>query len=454
MGENEEVPPATGPHTPSSMQPQNALEESIRQYLRRLGQSDPDQHTKLLLARGGYEDRFQYFSRFLQPEHRRLLLVSGAGAGTEMLVAKDLGFDLVLGTEVGAEWARFSAMAVKDRPRCGVVLYDGACLPLRDGSITAIASGHIIEHTADARQYLHEHLRALCRGGVFFLEFPDRYHPLELHTNLPSFEWAPPLLRRFLYRRIAEAHSKRLPQRAALYSFIDASLQPVGVPDVFEWLASSPAGDCRVRHYYRPLPGYVRMILTRRPDGAPAAAAASAAAGTGSGQPPAGAGRAGGASADGAAAGACLQLLERMLHTVLEFFAAFQLAPAGVPPAQGQASEDDSAALEPLPSEPDMALRHLALWAERALAALGGPEWPVALSREPHASRLARLLLDYEAAVCERFGGRPLPSAKAEIPHAEPRPDHPARGFWRSLRTRLQPAWRGLAAAVSRSRPS
>src|SRR5260370_4832201 len=73
-------------------------------------------------------------------------------------------------------------------------------LPFEDGSFSFLASGHIIEHTSSPMHYLREQLRVLQAGGFLFLEFPSRYHSIELHTGTSSVEWLPAPLRSWALR--------------------------------------------------------------------------------------------------------------------------------------------------------------------------------------------------------------------------------------------------------------
>ncbi|MCS7042936.1 MAG: methyltransferase domain-containing protein [Arcobacter sp.] len=398
------------------------FEQQVREFIRSIGQSDPDQHTRLLLMRDGYADRFQYMARFLDGAHRSLLLVSGAAAGTELHVAREFGFHRVLGTEVDPGWARLASLSVQDLPDCCVLLYDGERLPLPDSSVHAIASGHIIEHTSGPRSYFLEHVRVLAEGGVFFLEFPDRFHPIELHTTLPGFEWAPPRLREFLYSRISECHRPSSPSLANLYASILRDLRPVGLPDIFRFASEWPEGHCRVEHFYRPLPGYVRMILRKGGGNAPT--------------PPPPAARTAVPPSDSlpapfpspepqAAAGAlpqCIAVLESALEAALHLFRA--MAVAGPPSLPGGADTQNTFHAAS-PPDGDLCLAALGRWTEAALSSLAGPGWAACLSQDPWRQQMDRLLLHYEREITRHFGGR-LASPPSPAPASGQRPSQPA----------------------------
>lgn len=259
------------------------LTDRLRSYLRSVGQQHFEKNLAELIAPGNFEDRFAYFDRFVPPAAKNAILVSGSAAGTELVVARQHGFELAIGTEVKPFLAALATRRVAGIGRCWSVVYAGDQLPFREGAFSAVAAGHVIEHTPNPSEYLSEHLRVLRPGGFMFLEFPDRNHPIELHTQLVGFEWAPGPIRDRFYEYLTAAHWLNGDQRR-MYHEVRTELQALSVSDIARMLARGNRA-ARVSHAYKPAPGFVRMVIARDPDGVPAEPARDASNGAGEAPP-------------------------------------------------------------------------------------------------------------------------------------------------------------------------
>lgn len=163
-----------------------------------------------LLGMGGFESRFNYLKSVVGdavfcPESK--ILVSGCGAGSEMLTARQFGFGHVYGVEVEEFWITVCQSRLRNMSNIHLSYYDGKTLPYNDDEFDVIASGHVIEHTKNPQEYLRECMRVLTGGGYLSLEFPNRYHHIELHTLLPSFEWLPRPVRNTILRGLFSSWS-------------------------------------------------------------------------------------------------------------------------------------------------------------------------------------------------------------------------------------------------------
>lgn len=157
-------------------------------YLKSLGQWNIDENVAGLMdVAGGYDDRFNYFMPFISDGLKARLLISGCSVGSELIVAKKFGFSKIFGTEVTQEYVAIAKERLKQDTTFQIDYYDGIRLPYSDSYFTMICSGHIIEHTTSPFRYLCEHLRVLSPKGIMFLEFPNRYNFIELHTNISPF---------------------------------------------------------------------------------------------------------------------------------------------------------------------------------------------------------------------------------------------------------------------------
>jgi ubiquinone/menaquinone biosynthesis C-methylase UbiE len=135
------------------------------------------------------------------------ILISGYSVGTEMIVAKEMGFGEVHGVEVLPFYYEVCQERIGAIPGMHPQIYDGSILPYGDELFPVVASSHVIEHTKSPELYLKESMRVLIHGGYLLLEFPHRYHLKELHTGLFSFEWLPHPLRNLVLRILTSRFS-------------------------------------------------------------------------------------------------------------------------------------------------------------------------------------------------------------------------------------------------------
>lgn len=243
--------------------------EALEEHFRLLRYEWPGEAARHAMSLDGPESRATFIESVVG-EHafggNSVVLVSGAGAGSEMLCARHHGAAQVYGTEVDSALVSVCNMRFAGQAGLTVSLYDGASLDWPDEHFDAVLSGHVIEHTADPQRYLEEHIRVLRAGGWMFLEFPTRYHWRELHTRLPSLEWLPTSLRNAGLRILSAAWTP-LPAsvRRRYRSILDTGLQQVSVRDVKRW-ARRPLGEpLALVATATPVAGVVRTIWFRTP---------------------------------------------------------------------------------------------------------------------------------------------------------------------------------------------
>lgn len=241
-----------------------ACRARLIEYLTRVGQEPVDRNAdELFSLQSGVCDRFNYFAPRMPESARRRLLVSGCAAGSEMIIARGFGFQEIFGTEVAQDYVEITNQRLLGQEGFRALLYDGSNLPFADDTFSAVVSGHIIEHTPSPYHYLKEHIRVLAPGGFLFLEFPNRYHRIELHTGLPSLEYLPGPLRSLGLKLLSSRFSSLSPDKRLRYDAIRKTLQPVSVWQVKAYLSLMPYRESRVVHHYAPIPGYTRMLITR-----------------------------------------------------------------------------------------------------------------------------------------------------------------------------------------------
>jgi SAM-dependent methyltransferase len=241
-----------------------ACRARLTEYLTRVGQQPVDKQAEELFSLdSGVRDRFNYFAPRMPESARPRLLVSGCAAGSEMIIARRYGFQEIFGTEIVRDYVEITNQRLLGHEGFRALLYDGRDLPFAGDTFSAVVSGHIIEHTPSPYDYLREHMRVLAPGGFLFLEFPNRYHHIELHTGLPSLEYLPAPLRSLGLRYLASRFSMFSPAQRRRYDDVRRTLQPVSVWQIKAYLSRMGYRNSRVVHHYAPVPGYTRMLITR-----------------------------------------------------------------------------------------------------------------------------------------------------------------------------------------------
>jgi len=238
--------------------------ERVRQYL--IGQNRPRVERNLddlFSLQDVFRQRFNYILTHVPDGAKRRLLVSGCAAGSELIVARNCGFQEMFGTEIVPEYVSICQERLVGVPACQVNLYDGSALPYADESFSTIVSGHIIEHTPSPFDYLREHLRVLQSDGWLCLEFPTRYHYRELHTLLPSVEWLPLPLRNAVLHMLSWRFTPLPADVRKGFRAVRETLMPVSVRQIKSYLRRlGNAGT--IRHADTPVRGCVRLMVQKR----------------------------------------------------------------------------------------------------------------------------------------------------------------------------------------------
>ena len=248
----------------SSDQENTARSMLIEHYQKSYGDHVMEQ-VDLLLALDGYIGRFNYLQSVLGEGMRLLpgILISGYSAGSEMIVARQFGFQEIYGVEVDSALLEATKIRLAGLTGMFPALYDGLHLPYHDEQFDIVVSGHIIEHTQSPSVYLRESMRVLKDGGILYIEFPTRYHFVELHTGLFSFEWLPTFLRNFLLRLLSSRFSFLDPQKRSRYkSILTTGLKQVSRRGILRLLRKMNIHQREIAHS-RPAPGIIRCIIQK-----------------------------------------------------------------------------------------------------------------------------------------------------------------------------------------------
>lgn len=191
------------------------------------------------------------------------LLISGFSAGSEMIAAKQLGFGEIYGVEVDPFLQKICQRRLIPFVGMYPILYDGKYLPFGKGKFSVVTSSHIIEHTLDPALYLFECMRVMKDGGYLFLEFPHRYHRIELHTQLPSIEWLPRPLRNTFLRALRSRYSPLAPDVKKGYNdILTTNLQQISLGGVKRMLRKT-GYDSVVVHQIEVVSGIIRCVIRK-----------------------------------------------------------------------------------------------------------------------------------------------------------------------------------------------
>lgn len=126
----------------------------------------------------------------------RDIFCSGCGSAGDLYCFLDKGAGRAFGAEIDRGLVRLARSRLNFSPfvtKSLVILYNGGALPFKNSSFDIAFSMHVIEHVTNFAIYLSEMLRVLKRGGILFLELPNRYFPIEQHTSIPGIHYLPML---------------------------------------------------------------------------------------------------------------------------------------------------------------------------------------------------------------------------------------------------------------------
>ncbi len=183
--------------------------------------------------------------------------------GSEMIMARQFGFGKVYGVEVEQILLDATKIRLTQFTDMYPLLYDGKSLPYEDGQFNVVASGHVVEHTGDPRYYLQEVLRVLAPGGYLYLEFPHRYYYVELHTQLPSFEWLPWKLRDAVLRILSSKNSPLREEAKSRYlSIVTTNLQQISLGGVMRMIRTT-GYSAKLMGRTHPAPGILSSVIRR-----------------------------------------------------------------------------------------------------------------------------------------------------------------------------------------------
>lgn len=169
----------------------------------------PGEREKLI---ADWEEKDEAAQRVVEDFTRRIgdprgtqVLDVGCGNGAFMIAFAKAGA-AVSGIEVNETLTAIANEALAEAGISGTALtYDGVTFPFPDRTFDFAFCASVLEHVSDPQKLLAETARVLKPGGKVYLAFPNRWRPVETHTQvwflgyLPR-SWARMLLRQFWKR--------------------------------------------------------------------------------------------------------------------------------------------------------------------------------------------------------------------------------------------------------------
>ena len=217
---------------------------------------------RMLFDPDTYMSRFVFTNKVIPPHQRSKLLISGCAVGGEVLAALRCGYKEVVGTEIWSVYSHICRERFAQNDRVTVVHYDGGRAPFEGETFDVVMTCHIIEHTGDPRFYFIDHTKLVRPGGYLFIEFPTRFHWMELHTGVFSLEWLPLWLRSSLISVLASKFSPLSPKNKIHYATIKNTLRPVSLWQMRRWIRIEGLGLSLVSTE-NPAPGVVRALFRK-----------------------------------------------------------------------------------------------------------------------------------------------------------------------------------------------
>ncbi len=150
-------------------------------------------------------------------EYRKIegstVLSSGCGSAGDLWTFMEQGAARVYGLEIEKPLVSLARERFQNtiyEKQAKIDLYDGTVLPFAQNSFDIVFSMHVLEHTKNVVQYLTELFRVLKPGGVLFLDLPNRYYPIEQHTELKYIHYLPRRWRDLFIRGVCSPIVSRL----------------------------------------------------------------------------------------------------------------------------------------------------------------------------------------------------------------------------------------------------
>ncbi len=226
-----------------------------------------ESHVNALLSLESHRGRFKYLQNKIGAQlfsSQQSILISGFSVGSEMIAAKQFGFGEIFGVEVSAFYQEMCQKRVGYISGLHPQLYDGSLLPYENDQFAVVASSHVIEHTQSPELYIQECMRVLMPEGYLLLEFPHRYHPIELHTGLLSFEWLPRPIRNMVLTILSGRFFPLEKGKKKLYNHIlITNLQQISMARI-ERVLKRMAMPYSVVDKRESKPGVIRCIIKKR----------------------------------------------------------------------------------------------------------------------------------------------------------------------------------------------
>ncbi len=130
-------------------------------------------------------------------------------------------------------------------------------LPFPAAVFDVVISNHVIEHVSNPARHLEEIRRVMKPTGICYLATPNRWWPMEVHSQVALLHWLPAAL----FNRIA-LRTGHLAEAVQLQSLPTLRQLASGKLDIFPW---HDRIVCEWARFAVEMPGWARLVVRMLP---------------------------------------------------------------------------------------------------------------------------------------------------------------------------------------------
>lgn len=202
------------------------------------------------------------------------ILDAGCGAGRNSVLLVEQGAQ-VTGIDIDPKALAVAVSRCREHNMSVKFVYGNVIkIPFPDGSFDAIVFQNVLEHLprSDHPQALQEVMRVLKKGGVLFIQTPNKLSPYDIHsTRMPLLHWLPHRISHLVERLGVQPPREDLVSYASIVNVLRSTgrLKVLNHCDAWEnlsdyrhnWTNYSNAFGLAARLYFRLIP--VAYIVSR-----------------------------------------------------------------------------------------------------------------------------------------------------------------------------------------------
>jgi SAM-dependent methyltransferase len=246
------------------------MEENIKELLRNhlilkgYKNLELEKNIKNLMSveNSGYQDRLNFFLPYLKKNTDfDSIFCSGCSIGSELILAKKY-FKECVGLEIDKELAKIGNLRLKNFKGTSIFFSENGQVPFKNKLFSLVYSAHVIEHTYNPFKYFLDLINLVKPEGFLFLEFPNRYNLIELHTNTISFEWANNFFRTIFLNIAIFVTFFYNKEKSKNYKLVLKTLKQISISLIKKFILISKI-KCEIIATQKPAKGYVRLLIKK-----------------------------------------------------------------------------------------------------------------------------------------------------------------------------------------------